>query len=100
VGISATGILLLREVIGLALPELWGGEVGLVTDQMSTNRTQNGSKLAQLSNGIGHLDTLTTTILVEKSYNHTATESITLQTSSNNGTAIQITVLAGEQGYS
>ncbi|WP_206759146.1 hypothetical protein, partial [Nostoc flagelliforme] len=48
-----------------SLPEFWGGEVGLVTDQMSTNRTQNDSKLAQLSNGIGQPDTLTTTILVE-----------------------------------
>ncbi|WP_190945469.1 hypothetical protein [Nostoc flagelliforme] len=80
-----------------SLPELWGGEVGLVTDQMSTNRTQNDSKLAQLSNGIGQPDTLTTTILVETYYTRTPTESITLQTSSNNGTATQITVLAREQ---
>ncbi|MBD2248045.1 hypothetical protein [Nostoc sp. FACHB-888] len=64
---------------------------------MSTNRTQNDSKLAQLSNGIGQPDTLTTTMLVEKSYTRTATESITSQTSSNNGTATQITVLAGKQ---
>ncbi|WP_190946305.1 hypothetical protein [Nostoc flagelliforme] len=80
-----------------SLPELCGGEVGLVTDQMSTNKTQNDSKLAQLSNGIGQPDTLTTTILVEKSYTRTATESITSQTSSNNGTATQTSVLAREQ---
>ncbi|MBD2532939.1 hypothetical protein H6G97_26530 [Nostoc flagelliforme FACHB-838] len=52
------------ELIGRSL-ELWSGEVWLVTDQMSTNRTQNDSKLAQLNNGIGQPDTLTTTILVE-----------------------------------
>ncbi|MBD2512048.1 hypothetical protein H6G91_33285 [Nostoc muscorum FACHB-395] len=57
-----------------SLPQMWGGEVGLVTDQMSTNRTQNDSKLAQLSNGIGQPNTLITTgIFIEKSYTRTAT---------------------------
>ncbi|MEH1866686.1 MAG: hypothetical protein V7K69_17000 [Nostoc sp.] len=36
--------------------DVWGGEVGLATDQMSTNRTQNDSRLTQLSNGVGQSD--------------------------------------------
>ncbi|MBW4458619.1 MAG: hypothetical protein KME55_42070 [Nostoc indistinguendum CM1-VF10] len=65
---------------------------------MSTNGSQNGFILTptQLNNGIGQPDTLTTTILIEKSYTCT-TESITSQTSSHNGTAPQTTILAREQ---
>ena len=67
--------------------DVWDGEVGLAADQMSTNRTQNDSRLTQLSNGVGQPDILTTiAILIEKSYTRTATESITSQSISNNGT--------------
>ncbi|MGF2037295.1 MAG: hypothetical protein RMZ43_018570 [Nostoc sp. CmiVER01] len=63
-----------REVVARSHPQMWGGEVGLVTDQMSTNGTQNDSGLTQLSNGIGQSNTLTTTsILIEKSYTRIAT---------------------------
>ena len=81
-----------------SLPELWGGEVGLVTHQMSTNGTQNDSRLTQLSNGIGQPDTLTTTdILIEKYYTRSGTESITSQSSNNKGAIAQTIVLSKEQ---
>ncbi len=73
-----------------SLPELWGGEVGLATHQMSTNCGQN--------KGNGLTDTLNhTDAVLEQFYKRNITESITPQASIGKGATAQTIVLTTEQ---
>ncbi|WP_341531381.1 hypothetical protein WKK05_37315 (plasmid) [Nostoc sp. UHCC 0302] len=81
-----------------SLPELWGGEVGLVADQMSTNGSQNGFILTptQLNKGSGLTDTLKyTDTVLQQFYKRNITESITPQASISKGAIAQTLVFQG-----
>lgn len=88
-----------QKVIERSLPQMWGGEVGLMPAQMSTIGTQNDSILTptELNKGNGLTDTQAPHKTPSKEYYNFVSKSNTSQLNITKGAAAQTTVLETEQ---